>query len=126
MESLVHLDTVEMVRLIAERELSPVELTQAHIDRIEELNDSLNAIVVLASDALEMAHEAERTLISGEDLGPLHGVPYTVKDSIDVAGYATSSGSLLTPSTVAVHDAQLRGPYWICVYLSGCCGLLCG
>ncbi len=106
-ESLTSLDAVEMARLVATRELSPVELVQAHLDRIDAVNDGLNAIVAPAADALDRARDAERAVNSRSSLGPLHGVPYTIKDSIDVAGFPTTSGSLLTSRTPAATDAPV-------------------
>ena len=96
-----------MAGLIACGELSPVELVQAHFDRIDELNGDLNAVVVTAADALDRARQAEQAVMDGQPLGPLHGVPFTIKDSIDVAGYPTTSGSLLTPRTRAITDAPV-------------------
>jgi aspartyl-tRNA(Asn)/glutamyl-tRNA(Gln) amidotransferase subunit A len=104
-DSLTSLDAVEMARLVAKAELSPVELVQAHLDRIDGANERVNAIVVRADDALDRARDAERAVTSGEPLGPLHGVPYTIKDSIDVAGFPTTSGSLITSRTPAKTDA---------------------
>jgi aspartyl-tRNA(Asn)/glutamyl-tRNA(Gln) amidotransferase subunit A len=106
-DSLTTLDAVEMARLVASRELSPVELVQAHLDRIDGANERVNAIVVRADDALDRARDAERAVTSGAALGPLHGVPYTIKDSIDVAGFPTTSGSLLTSRDPAKQDAPV-------------------
>lgn len=106
-QTLTQLDAAEMAALVASGDLSPLDLVQAHLDRIDEVNDRLNAVVVPAPDALERAREAERAVAAGEPLGPLHGVPYTIKDSIDVAGYVTTSGSLLTSRTPATKDAPV-------------------
>ena len=106
-EPLTYLDAAEMAGLIACGELSPVELVQAHLDRIDELNGELNAVVATAADALDRARQAEQSVVDGQSLGPLHGVPFTIKDSIDVAGYPTTSGSLLTPRTRAITDAPV-------------------
>jgi aspartyl-tRNA(Asn)/glutamyl-tRNA(Gln) amidotransferase subunit A len=106
-DSLTALDAVEMARLVAARELSPIELVQAHLDRIDEANERVNAIVVRADDALGRARDAEKAVVSGDTLGPLHGVPYTIKDSIDVAGFPTTSGSLLTSRDPAKQDAPV-------------------
>jgi len=72
-----------------------VEIVEAHLRRIESVNPSLNAIVTIAPDAIEQARAAERSLRSGDALGPLHGLPITVKDTIDTAGLRTTSGSKL-------------------------------
>lgn len=74
----------ELAGLIRRRDLSPVELMQATIERIEARNPSLNALVYLAFDeALEAAREAERQVMSGAPLGILHGVPAAIKDLFD-------------------------------------------
>ena len=96
-----------MAELVAAREVSPVELVRAHLDRIDELNGALNAVVAPAPDALGDAARAERAAAAGEALGPLHGVPFTIKDSIDVAGMPTTSGSLLTHRRPARSDAPV-------------------
>jgi amidase len=81
----------QMVRL---RQISPVELVDAHLRQIESRNPSLNAFVrVLADEAMDAAHVAEQAAMRGEVLGPLHGVPVTVKDSFDMAGLPTYCGS---------------------------------
>ena len=106
-EPLTYLDAAEMAGLVACGDLSPVELVQAHIDRIDDLNDELNAVVATAADALDRARQAEQAVLDGQPLGPLHGVPFTIKDSIDVAGYPTTSGSLLTSRIRASADAPV-------------------
>ena len=58
---------------------------KAHLDRIEAVNPKVNAIVTIAEGALESAKKAEAAVQRGDELGPLHGVPFTVKDSIDTA-----------------------------------------
>src|SRR3954466_12941157 len=79
----------ELAELIAAREVSSREVVQAHLDRIEAVNPHLNAVVlVLADEALAAADAAD----GAAERGPLHGVPFTVKENIDVAGTATTSG----------------------------------
>jgi Asp-tRNA(Asn)/Glu-tRNA(Gln) amidotransferase A subunit family amidase len=81
----------QMVRL---RQISPVALVDAHLLQIESRNPSLNAFVrVLADEAMDAARAAERAVMRGEVLGPMHGVPATVKDSFDMAGLPTYCGS---------------------------------
>src|ERR1700760_3996698 len=105
-------DATQLAELIRTREISPVEVVQAHLDRIESLNPKLNAIVTLADDALHQAKQAEEAVQRGEGLGPLHGVPFTVKDSIDTADVLTQRGSPIfrgrTPGTDATSVARLR------------------
>jgi Asp-tRNA(Asn)/Glu-tRNA(Gln) amidotransferase A subunit family amidase len=91
-----------MVSMVREGAISPLELVEAHLQRIEARNPSINAFVtVLADDARETARALER---SGTR-GLLHGVPMTVKDSFDMAGMATRVGSPERPETPAARDA---------------------
>ena len=78
---------------------------QAHLDRIEAVNPTINAIVTVAEDALKGAKAAEAAVLSGEELGPLHGVPFTVKDSIDTAGVLTQRGSPIFKGRLPDADA---------------------
>ncbi|MDX6405629.1 MAG: amidase [Blastocatellia bacterium] len=73
--------------------------------RIEEINPALNAIVTLGPDILERARVAEAELMSGKELGPLHGVPLTIKDTINTKGLRTTSGSRLLATNVPQRDA---------------------
>lgn len=102
----------ELAALVRARELSPVELVEAELSRIEELNPTLNAVVTVYPDALDRAREAEEAVIRGDSLGPLHGVPFTIKDTFDTAGVRTTRGSRLfadhVPSEDAVAVARLR------------------
>ena len=91
--------------LIRDRKVSTVEVLQAHLDRIHQVNPQLNAIVTLAPDAMEKAKEAEAAIARGDALGPLHGVPVTIKDTIEAAGIRTTSGSLLRAEFVPQRDA---------------------
>jgi len=106
--SLNKLDATEMAVRVAKKEISPVELIQSHLDQIDQVNPSLNSIVTLAENVMDQAKEAEKALYKSESkIGPLHGVPYTIKDSIDVSGYRTSSGSLLTSKSLAKKNAPV-------------------
>ncbi|BCQ28816.1 amidase (plasmid) [Caballeronia sp. NK8] len=86
-------DATALAELIRTKQVSPVEVVQAHLDRIAAVNPKVNAIVTVAHDALKIAKAAEAAVLAGEQLGPLHGVPFTVKDSIDTAGVLTQRGS---------------------------------
>jgi len=94
-----------LVRLIADRSVSPVEVMKAHLAVIAQVNPQLNAIVTLAPDLLEQAGKAEAAVIRGDALGPLHGLPVTIKDTIETAGLRTTSGSLMRADFVAASDA---------------------
>jgi aspartyl-tRNA(Asn)/glutamyl-tRNA(Gln) amidotransferase subunit A len=109
---IIYYDATKLAELIRTRKLSPVEVVQAHLDRIEAVNPKLNAIVTVADDALEAAKAAEAAVMAGDELGPLHGVPITVKDSIDTAGVLTQRGSPIfkgrIPTTDAVSVARMK------------------
>ncbi len=80
--------------MVASGEISPVELVTAHLRQIERINPALNAVVdLLEEPALKAARVAEKQVSSGMRCGPLHGVPFSVKDSIDVAGVKTTAGT---------------------------------
>jgi len=105
-------DATKLAELIRNREISPVEVVQAHLDRIEAVNPKINAIVSVAEGALEAAKAAEAAVLAGEKLGPLHGVPFTAKDSIDTAGVLTQRGSPIfrgrIPDTDATSVARMK------------------
>ena len=92
-------------RMIRQREVSPVEVAEAHLERIARLNPALNAIVTIAADVIERARDAEAELLRGDEVGALHGVPVTVKDTIDTVGLRTTSGSRIRADYVPEIDA---------------------
>lgn len=102
---LFYQDATKLAELIRAKEVSPVEVMRAHLDRIQEVNPRVNAVVTVADDALQAAKAAEAAVLSGAELGPLHGVPFTVKDSIDTAGVATQRGSPIFKGRVPDADA---------------------
>ncbi len=95
----------EMLSLYATRALSPVEVLQAVTERISRLNPGLNAFAVLNPRALEAAGESEMRWRVGRPLGLLDGVPCTVKDLLDLAGFPTRRGSRITDATPMLDDA---------------------
>src|SRR2546421_989438 len=105
MSELTSQSATELARMIRQRAVSPVEVVEAHLRHIERLNPSLNAIVTIAADALDCARAAENALMSGADVGPLHGLPVTVKDTIETAGLRTTSGSAIRADYVPEKDA---------------------
>ena len=75
------------LRYLRKREVSSKELTEAHLTRIDEVNPAINAVVLVdAEGALATADERDRESARGESRGPLHGLPITIKDSLDTAG----------------------------------------
>jgi Asp-tRNA(Asn)/Glu-tRNA(Gln) amidotransferase A subunit family amidase len=98
----------EIAAGIREKRFSPVEIVNEHLERVAELQPKLNAFVHLdAEGAIRHARGAESAVMRGEQLGPLHGVPLTIKSCIDVAGWPTPAGSLLRKDYVAQADAPL-------------------
>jgi amidase len=95
----------ELATQIRAREISPLEVLAAYRERIEEINPKLNAIVTIAHDAIAEATEAEAAIGRGEMPGPLHGIPLTVKDTIETARLRTTSGSLRRDQFVPRFDA---------------------
>ena len=97
-----------MAELIRSRKLSPVELVQAHLDRIERLNPKINAYVQVDGErALSAARRAEKAVAENKPLGPLHGVPLSIKSAIDVAGLRCEAGTKLRTGHIATTDAPL-------------------
>lgn len=102
---LVYQDATKLAELIRIKEVSPVEVMQAHLDRIEAANPNINAIVTVADNAMKAAKAAEAAVLAGHELGPLHGVPFTAKDSFDTAGVLTQLGSPIFKGRVPNSDA---------------------
>ncbi len=98
-------DATALAELIRNKEVSPVEVVQQHLDRIEAVDPSINAIVTVADGAIAAAKAAEAAILAGDDVGPLHGVPFTVKDSIDTAGVLTQRGSPIFKGRLPDADA---------------------
>ncbi|WP_292896728.1 amidase [Nitratireductor sp.] len=99
------LTAIEARQLIGWRRLSPVELAEACIARTEAINPAINAVVASDFDHLrEEARKAEAAVVRGDILGPVHGLPFGVKDMIDVTGLPTTFGSDLFRDNIAVKD----------------------
>ncbi|HXE90183.1 MAG TPA: amidase [Terriglobales bacterium] len=108
MSSLTRLSAAAMAQQVRERKISPIELVEAHLARIERLNPQLNAFVsVDAQGARRAAREAEQAVVRGEKLGPLHGVPVSIKSSIDVAGLRCETGTRIRAGNMPQQDAPL-------------------
>ena len=101
---LCYMSAVEAGTRIRERALSPVDLVKAVLLRIEELNPKLNAYCALADGVMKEARDAERALMKGEALGPLHGVPFSIKDLILTKGLKTTFGSRMYEDFVPTED----------------------
>ncbi len=97
-----------MVRALRDGAVTSAELTRAYLQRIEAVNPGLNAIVhVSAEQAMAAARRADAALAAGQPVGPLHGVPMTLKDSIDTEGVLTTWGTLGYSGRVPGHDATV-------------------
>ena len=111
MDELVYGSLIEMAEMVRAKKISPVELAEAHLGRIERLNPKLNAIISMDAGrvrAQAKAAEAAAASRSGNDaLGPLHGVPLTIKSSIDVSGELCECGTRLRKGLIAQKDAPL-------------------
>ena len=110
---IIYLDATRLAALIRAREISPVEVMQAHLNRIDEVNPKLNAIVTVADSALDAARAAEAAMRASTTSASLHGAPFTVKDSIGTAQVLTQRGSPIfrgrMPDTDAVAVARMKG-----------------
>src|SRR5664280_2946316 len=98
----------EAAEQIRTRRVSPLELTQACLARVERLNADLNAFITLAAEpALEQARLAEAEVMAGHWRGPLHGIPIGLKDLLDTAGVRTTAASNQFRNRVPAEDAEL-------------------
>ena len=108
MADITRYSATRLARMIRKKEVSPVEVVDAYLTRIDKLNPKINAIVTLtAESARQQAKEAEQAVMSGRPLPPLHGVPCTVKDPFETAGLRTTNGSKIFANHVPDRDATL-------------------
>ncbi len=108
MRDILHGSASRMARALRARKLSSVELIRAHLDRILAVNPKLNAVVQLAEEqALAEARKADQALARGELRGPLHGVPFTLKDAIEAEGLVSTGGTEGRKSFVPSQDATV-------------------
>src|SRR6476620_9567585 len=106
--SLTSLSASDIARLVSRKELSPVEVVEAYLSRIEKLNPEINAFSCIDYDgARAQARRAEKMADNGDELPPLFGVPITIKSCIDVVGLRCQAGSRLRAGYVAAQDATL-------------------
>ena len=105
-ESIPFLTVTELSEVIREKEVSPVEVTEAYLERIDALNFKFNSyLTVCRNEALDAARDAERAIAQGNYLGPMHGVPVAVKDQIWTKGIRTTVGSRLMSEFIPDEDA---------------------
>ena len=99
---------LELGKLLRKKSLSPVELTEQCLARIERLNPALNAFITVTRDsALKQAQQAEKEIFDGDWRGQLHGVPLGLKDLIDTAGTPTTAASALFQDRIPSEDAEV-------------------
>jgi amidase len=108
MDDLIYASATALARAIRAKEVSAVEVIEAHLQRIEVVNAQLNAVVTLTADmARQQAQAADTALARGDKLGALHGVPITIKDSLDTAGIITTAGTQGRATFRPGHDATV-------------------
>lgn len=108
MDDLTFFSAVAMAEQIREKKISPIELADAHLAKIERLNPKLNAFVHVDTERVRReARAAETAVARGAEIGSLHGVPISIKNSIAVAGMRCESGTRLRSGFIAEHDAPL-------------------
>ena len=106
MEDIIFASAAALARAIREKQISSREVVAAYLQRIETINPTLNSVVQLRAEAaLAEARQADEALARGEGRGPLHGVPFTIKDTYDVAGMICTCGTQGRAAYVAQHDA---------------------
>jgi len=105
---LTALSLTEASNLTRRRKVSPVQLTDACLARIEQLNPRLNAFITVTHDlALEQARAAEHEIQHGRWLGPLHGIPIALKDLFDTSGVKTTAASAVFKDRIPAQDAEV-------------------
>jgi aspartyl-tRNA(Asn)/glutamyl-tRNA(Gln) amidotransferase subunit A len=98
----------ELAALIRTRQLSPVELAQVYLDRIQALNPKVNAFITVTGElALARARQAEKEIAGGKYRGPLHGLPYAPKDILATKGIRTTNGSKVTADWVPAYESTI-------------------
>src|SRR5919201_1708161 len=104
---LCYLGIHDLAGKIRRREVSPIDVVEAHLRRIESVNPKLSAFFTVTADrARADARHAEAEIAGGNWRGPLHGIPYAAKDIIETAGVLTTHGSSFFRDHVPVHDAE--------------------
>ena len=108
MDEMIYRSATELARAIREKRVSATELVKAHLDRIAAVNPALNAVVQIRADAARVeAREADTAVARGEALGPLHGVPITIKDAFETAGIISTGGTLGRAAYLPERDATV-------------------
>lgn len=107
-DALLHASARTLARAIRDQQVSAEDVVTAHLQRIAAVNPALNAVVQLAAErALDEARHADQVLTTGNTLGPLHGVPMTIKDSLDSAGVISTGGTRGRAAYIPPQDATV-------------------
>jgi amidase len=107
MEDLTFRDAFELSDMVSKRRISSLELLDHFVTRVERVNPKLNAIVTFDLErARKRANDADKALARGENWGSLHGVPITVKDTLETAGIRTTAGAPVLSAHVPTTDAD--------------------
>lgn len=108
MDELINQSATKLAQIIRDKKASSAEVVEAHLERIDAVNPELNAVVQLAAEqALAAARHADAALARNEIMGPLHGVPMTIKDSLDTADMITTGGTTGRVGFVPAEDATV-------------------
>ena len=107
-ENLAFTPATDLRELIKDKQVSSVEITELFLSRIDRLNSRLNAYLTVTSElAMDTARQADQAVARGDELGPLHGVPISIKDLQMTAGIRTTSGSLAYMDRVPEADSAV-------------------
>ena len=102
------LSATELSALLRAREVSPVEATQAYLDRVDQVDGKLNSYITISrEEALAQARQTDSEMAAGNYRGPMHGVPVAVKDQFNTAGIRTTGGSAILEDFVPSEDATV-------------------
>src|SRR5262249_9362612 len=108
MQSVHYGSIAEVASLLRAKQVSPLELVDSHLDRIATLQPKLNAFVHIDAHAARLAaHSASQQIARGDALGPLHGIPLTVKSCLEVEGWPVPAGSLLRANEIPSRTAPI-------------------
>jgi amidase len=103
-DSIIRLSATELAEQVKKRDLSPTEITNVFLDRIADMNPAINAFCTIAAEQAQ-AKKAEAALMKHRELGPLHGIPVSIKDSVYTKGTRSTNGSKLYADFVPKADA---------------------
>ena len=102
------ISATELASLIKSREISPVEATEAYLERIPQVDGKLNSYITVTSErAMADARQAEQEIVSGKYRGPMHGIPIGIKDQVYTKGILTTGGSTILKDFVPTEDATV-------------------